>query len=144
MFQSSPSPKTGRYDRLHHKRIATYRWFQSSPSPKTGRYIRDSVWCYCIAFQSSPSPKTGRYIRSKSGVNNVCIVPILTQSENWALYHGTCSRPIQKLWFQSSPSPKTGRYSACTIWLARKHEFQSSPSPKTGRYPNSQYTQLRR
>ena len=37
------------------------------------------------------------------------LVPILTQSENWALFHLLYIHIVSK-WFQSSPSPKTGRY----------------------------------
>ena len=61
LFQSSPSPKTGRYQSLAHSQLAAMQ-FQSSPSPKTGRYPCESV-------EYDPA----------------IAVPILTQSENWAL-----------------------------------------------------------
>ena len=38
-------------------------------------------------FQSSPSPKTGRYFIKIAMIERGEIVPILTQSENWALYY---------------------------------------------------------
>ena len=38
------------------------------------------------------------------------IVPILTQSENWALFYPQLPPQFLPLVFQSSPSPKTGRY----------------------------------
>ena len=135
--------------------------FQSSPSPKTGRYSTAQNRLVVFArFQSSPSPKTGRYHLQRFFVS-IGYVPILTQSENWALSEviaiasqvtsHTCSNPhpVRKLGaiallgtayrdaieFQSSPSPKTGRYSLrLTRSYLAKREFQSSPSPKTGRY----------
>ena len=38
------------------------------------------------------------------------LVPILTQSENWALSKGSKDQIQAIAKFQSSPSPKTGRY----------------------------------
>jgi hypothetical protein len=38
------------------------------------------------------------------------IVPILTQSEDWALYQAKEKAKEKEKEFQSSPSPKTGRY----------------------------------
>ena len=107
-FQSSPSPKTGRYAirasttyisgvpiltqsenwALFCSSIAIVsrsQLFQSSPSPKTGRYTLPCIRLLLYQlFQSSPSPKTGRYLRL-SRVQHSPYVPILTQSENWAL-----------------------------------------------------------
>jgi len=37
MFQSSPTPKRGRYDRVSYM-CASRQKFQSSPTPKRGRY----------------------------------------------------------------------------------------------------------
>ena len=135
--------------------------FQSSPSPKTGRYAHQlpplhwQVW-----FQSSPSPKTGRYDIPHWWIKSQ-VVPILTQSENWALFlqslgilqhlgkYRSNPHPVRKLGailtesqislviraFQSSPSPKTGRYfKRMRFFCLGIGEFQSSPSPKTGRY----------
>ena len=60
-------------------------------------------------------------------------VPILTQSENWALL--LCLIAARSLeMFQSSPSPKTGRYIIFIFIFVVIVMFQSSPSPKTGRY----------
>ena len=60
---------------------------QSSPSPKTGRYDRNLYQtANFLRFQSSPSPKTGRYSGGK-GYSSAQTVPILTQSEDWALSH---------------------------------------------------------
>ena len=84
MFQSSPSPKTGRYGIMRCQRYYSY----------VPILTQSENWalCPCLMvitprslFQSSPSPKTGRYINISS--NHKCEqVPILTQSENWALF----------------------------------------------------------
>ena len=84
-------------------------------------------------FQSSPSPKTGRYREIANSPSYEGNVPILTQSEDWALfYYMSCQ--VEDLRFQSSPSPKTGRYHREVGLNLPSKEFQSSPSPKTGRY----------
>ena len=105
-FQSSPSPKTGRYTietgSTTHDRVPILTqsedWalflilvhlvqekFQSSPSPKTGRYIvvqtdgdREK--------RSNPHPvrRLGA-IWSYQVATKPFAVPILTQSEDWAL-----------------------------------------------------------
>ena len=41
-----------------------------------------------LEFQSSPSPKTGRYAPKRLAIN-IALVPILTQSEDWALCGGS-------------------------------------------------------
>ena len=58
-------------------------------------------------FQSSPSPKTGRYANQKRLDAIAYKVPILTQSENWALcnslgliaddFEGSNPHPVRKL-----------------------------------------------
>ena len=133
-FQSSPSPKTGRYAirasttyisgvpiltqsenwALFCSSIAIVsrsQLFQSSPSPKTGRYLK-ALFCgrYKERFQSSPSPKTGRYMTLPIAIPKTEPVPILTQSENWALFAISSWQCSKYSAFQSSPSPKTGRY----------------------------------
>ena len=62
LFQSSPNPKVGRYNRLIDK-YATRKQFQSSPNPKVGRYRWPKSWpgVVVLLFQSSPNPKVGRY-----------------------------------------------------------------------------------
>ena len=86
--------------------------FQSSPSPKTGRYFHSSLFtCITHRFQSSPSPKTGRYTLTLPANTREAFVPILTQSEDWALSQFNGLKVYDKQ-FQSSPSPKTGRYVA--------------------------------
>jgi len=86
VFQSSPTPKRGRYrpdarnaaakacfnprprrsaGATHSMppRMACPRWFQSSPTPKRGRYgtVEDGKLVLDM-FQSSPTPKRGRYL----------------------------------------------------------------------------------
>ena len=107
LFQSSPSPKTGRYlgiptgtlsnpsgsnphpvrklGAILRRDFLSELGFQSSPSPKTGRYyFQSSHPEFPHRFQSSPSPKTGRYLALELA-SMLFAVPILTQSENWAL-----------------------------------------------------------
>ena len=97
----------------------TVRLFQSSPSPKTGRYLYPFMFYAPLLFQSSPSPKTGRYARRpQSPVLRAKYVPILTQSENWALLGNAKPLPNEQNLFQSSPSPKTGRYRK--VWVTSK------------------------
>ena len=62
MFQSSPTPKGGRYDRLVQPQGAPGQEFQSSPTPKGGRYAFD---------------------RQPYGASDV--VSILAHPERWAL-----------------------------------------------------------
>ena len=64
-FQSSPTPKGGRYIRLT-RQGRELNWFQSSPTPKGGRYTEQLFLPVRLsAFQSSPTPKGGRYVKSK-------------------------------------------------------------------------------
>ena len=155
-FQSSPSPKTGRYSNLCDRFMDLL--FQSSPSPKTGRYSHNKPINISKTFQSSPSPKTGRYCPlplAVSGWSNRsnphpvrrlgAISPIAISSSRKV---GSNPHPVRRLgaikcvdsrggdvrMFQSSPSPKTGRYSLRRSIFHAAIAFQSSPSPKTGRY----------
>ena len=109
------------------------QWFQSSPSPKTGRYIacfkhlylplvpiltQSENWALSAdtftasaVFSSNPHPvrKLGAIASISDGNYTKIPVPILTQSENWAL--SLIFKPLTpESMFQSSPSPKTGRY----------------------------------
>ena len=138
MFQSSPSPKTGRYVYVQNILDAN-PMFQSSPSPKTGRYSI-GTWGANALQSSNPHPvrKLGAmifiwaiaYMRLSSNPHPVRklgailitliyytlgldSVPILTQSENWALCELETKASICRV-FQSSPSPKTGRYNKST------------------------------
>ena len=135
VFQSSPSPKTGRYLVIaaqNRKRI----WFQSSPSPKTGRYcVIHSRLLNKSMFQSSPSPKTGRYL---SGARLFILqVPILTQSENWALFKGAISFVLSKC---SNPHPVRKLGAILVALTALIALWGSNPHPvrKLGAIPDSQ------
>ena len=134
MFQSSPSPKTGRYYRGMAVGIGLgYGVPILTQSENWALFCDLSTVIYLFLFQSSPSPKTGRYRSCWQHCHKGIHVPILTQSENWAL--STRTRAFAHLErFQSSPSPKTGRYSHSPSVSYKNYMFQSSPSPKTGRY----------
>ena len=61
VFQSSPAPRRGRYNRESPMQTCM-GMFQSSPAPRRGRYMlnfRSSPLRYW--FQSSPAPRRGRY-----------------------------------------------------------------------------------
>ena len=83
MSQFSPSPKTGRY--LRAKINLACQCSNPHPVRKLGAIIICDLKLNLFLFQSSPSPKTGRYLITalEYAVSNN--VPILTQSENWAL-----------------------------------------------------------
>ena len=85
--------------------------FQSSPSPKTGRYTTLSN--FLARLTTVPiltQSENWALLRMLYGLKPSKGVPILTQSENWALL-GTFDKFGSDEWmFQSSPSPKTGRY----------------------------------
>ena len=109
-FQSSPSPKTGRYARSaivpctdsissnpHPVRRlgAIYAYghrigrsqFQSSPSPKTGRY--STMFTIIASYDNSSNPhpvrRLGAIMEFYLFKRREGMVPILTQSEDWAL-----------------------------------------------------------
>ena len=84
--------------------------FQSSPTPKGGRYSRpQDHWPARCMFQSSPTPKGGRYPDAVLLAGLVEQVSILTHPEGWAL--PACNKRIFNYnQFQSSPTPKGGRY----------------------------------
>ena len=108
--------------------------FQSSPTPKGGRYIKPPLTTtYDKQFQSSPTPKGGRYIdRGRIPLEDIP-VSILAHPERWALRVVRGMRMTRKK-FQSSPTPKGGRYLCYRSFQVGLNEFQSSPTPKGGRY----------
>ena len=66
--------------------------------------------------------------------NSIILVPILTQSEDWALFTLSGNDAMLR---SSNPHP-VRRLGAIDDELTQRSEellFQSSPSPKTGRYP---------
>ena len=90
--------------------------FQSSPTPKGGRYcVANPIMTLCSSFQSSPTPKGGRYHGSPRRRARVRHVSILAHPERWALLIWNGLRDNAKL-FQSSPTPKGGRYSPANSW----------------------------
>ena len=60
----------------------------SNPHPvrRLGAIVAVSTCALAPKFQSSPSPKTGRYRNHPDNLDRNLQVPILTQSEDWALY----------------------------------------------------------
>ena len=106
-FQSSPTPKGGRYPLTTNCRFGR-RVFQSSPTPKGGRYLSYST-AYTLGptFQSSPTPKGGRY---------------------------SITRPLSAViaLFQSSPTPKGGRYSPTNSTKPPTASFNPRPPRKVG------------
>ena len=134
MFQSSPSPKTGRYDVYKQWIKPIKRSSNPHPVRKLGA-IRFLPTTLDVSTCSNPHPvrKLGA-IMTNSKLLGCVFVPILTQSENWALSVTGISAGAKPPVFQSSPSPKTGRYHRLRSNLDAHIQFQSSPSPKTGRY----------
>ena len=86
--------------------------FSSNPHPvrKLGA-IRFLPTTLDVSTCSNPHPvrKLGA-IMTNSKLLGCVFVPILTQSENWALSVTGISAGAKPPVFQSSPSPKTGRY----------------------------------
>ena len=153
-FQSSPTPKGGRYG-IKPTFLSKSAPFQSSPTPKGGRYVSvrqqrggDHM------FQSSPTPKGGRY----TGIETVahirkCFNPrpprkvgatvldccdvdwsevsILAHPERWALHDADYAADAWIV-FQSSPTPKGGRYRARVGRLEWLAGFNPRPPRKVG------------
>ena len=161
MFQSSPTPKGGRYNPQQVNEIRL-DLFQSLAHPERWALhecCQVTLRSLVERFQSSPTPKGGRYpsLRRMPWLY-VNSVSILAHPERWALPHRRFSLASRSKAFQSSPTPKGGRYNnssgtnvirscfnprpprkvGATVlardidWLS---QFQSSPTPKGGRYP---------
>ena len=109
--------------------------FQSSPSPETGRDVVEDLDCLPagLMFQSSPSPETGHDAALALWVILETGVSILAQSGDWARPWRAMELAIEEREFQSSPSPETGRDKEQLMRIPRILKFQSSPSPETGR-----------
>ena len=106
--------------------------FQSSPTPKGGRYpvgtVRVPVLC---TFQSSPTPKGGRYDGLLALFPDWLKVSILAHPERWAL---RCARFVvgaEKV-FQSSPTRKVGATMGCISYDRQTHSFNPRPPRKVG------------
>ena len=108
LFQSSPTPKGGRYVHRPMVRKATFRVSILAHPERWA--LRRSVGSFSEfkRFQSSPTPKGGRYVKQGYPIR-LSTVSILAHPERWALPQlGNCLRFF--LMFQSSPTPKGGRY----------------------------------
>ena len=134
-FQSSPSPKAGRYG-VTAAAALPLEEFQSSPSPKAGRYhertlvTRGSTY----EFQSSPSPKAGRYVMSVSDGRPAGEVSILAQPEGRALPRPDGVLVVDVRRFNPRPARRPGATAPTPKSSSAIDVFQSSPSPKAGRY----------
>ena len=91
MFQSSPTPRGGRYGKLVKEGICQILSFNPRPPLEVGATmtVRMTV-IVTIMFQSSPTPRGGRYATR-------------------------CWPQSLKSSFQSSPTPRGGRY-----WLQKR------------------------
>ena len=112
LFQSSPSPKAGRY---HQRPILPPEphGFNPRPARRPVRTAAPTTGATAMTwFQSSPSPKAGRDSPWPGSSNG-------------------------RRLFQSSPSPKAGRYGVSGEQPRTDGMFQSSPSPKAGATPTT-------
>jgi len=132
--------------------------FQSSPTPKGGRYAACQKLCtQQCGFNPRPPRRAGATWRSGHRQPDV-LVSILAHPEGRALLlalrpsatrrTGFNPRPPRRAgatreWlrhgckrngFQSSPTPKGGRYLLTRRSVSTRKRFQSSPTPKGGRY----------
>ena len=139
MFQSSPTPKGGRYPTPGScrplRRFSSK--FQSSPTSKGGRYTWyfEQLYPMCPVmdlFQSSPTSKGGRYAmtfrRELGAVRDRRFNPRPPRKVGATRFHA-CAWRLTKTWnpFQSSPTSKGGRYlngGSCIIDVSIK-SFQS-------------------
>ena len=108
LFQSSPTPKGGRY-KATHDLSPVPSVFQSSPTPKGGRYFAaGALVLLLVLFQSSPTPKGGRYGDFYGGLGLLIGVSILAHPERWALLE-VVGRPAQRVCgFNPRPPRKVG------------------------------------
>ncbi len=126
-FQSSPTPKGGRYHDLPEQGQLLAS-FQSSPTPKGGRY--DCVFImtlYYISFNPRPPRKVGA---TSTGHGSLAFqqVSILAHPERWALRGVTIVR-AEMYEFQSSPTPKGGRYGIAKICQTFRQLIYPSGEP---------------
>ncbi len=105
--------------------------FQSSPTPKGGRYARDwSSPSSRKCFNPRPPRKVGATSVSRNSARQQG-VSILAHPERWALRNSgvVMTRSIK---FQSSPTPKGGRYRRKRGTSCRIESFNPRPPRKVG------------
>ncbi len=108
--------------------------FQSSPTPKGGRYapINFDVHAY-QSVSILAHPERWALLRQSFMLSPLYPVSILAHPERWAL-RDNARLKVAVCRFQSSPTPKGGRYAAAFALQVFHFLFQSSPTPKGGRY----------
>ena len=142
-FQSSPTPKGGRYKRTP-ARACLGCCFNPRPPRKVGATSAAAVRPARIrCFNPRPPRKVGATRRPRR-LDVQIKVSILAHPERWALHlQGVIG--LSQLRFQSSPTPKGGRYNLRREVKRLETMFQSSPTPKGGRYGltlrGAQYTE---
>ncbi len=108
MFQSSPTPKGGRYTSAISTPKAS-RCFNPRPPRKVGATHQHGLRQHGReCFNPRPPRKVGATFRSP-WMSVIIIVSILAHPERWALRSRCYPGSVISL-FQSSPTPKGGRY----------------------------------
>ena len=162
-FQSSPSPKAGRYAVPQRRRAARERGVSILAQPE-GRALPqhgNDEPITPVTFQSSPSPKAGRYRQGLPRRRPAPDVSILAQPEGRALPrrgHGPLD-PLDEVSILAQPEGRALLAGYIEYQLNQRVSilaqpegralqppsrpaaasaamFQSSPSPKAGRYPS--------
>ena len=130
MFQSSPTPKGGRY--LPSREIVrSHCSFNPRPPRKVGA---TSTRHYSVLRSTRFNPRPPRKVGAtmvKQTISRILHVSILAHPERWALRYGECTN-MKTLPFQSSPTPKGGRYSARSVGRAAPSGFNPRPPRKVG------------
>ncbi len=136
LFQSSPTPKGGRYSTSASLGISGLM-FQSSPTPKGGRYLARCGVVAVVVVSILAHPERWALRPRPRAPHPLPRVSILAHPERWALLQIAVARYSQRPLFQSSPTPKGGRYPISRFCQTHLDVFQSSPTPKGGRYQES-------
>ena len=132
-FQSSPTPKGGRYAALK-RAPALRRCFNPRPPRKVGATSSAVPHTQSFGkFQSSPTPKGGRYeqaLRDLSGHDKFQSSP----TPKGGRYVFSALRDGKIYGFNPRPPRKVGATAVLGVATYQHARFQSSPTPKGGRY----------
>ncbi len=133
-FQSSPTPKDGRYNEASKIRGLLSSRFNPRPPRRMGATMCTVTSSLPAAlFQSSPTPKDGRY-RYQPNVVHFDYSFNPRPPRRMGATRKKITLSTLSILFQSSPTPKDGRYSPIALTGTTSSAFQSSPTPKDGRY----------